>query len=50
MRRLLKMELVFGKKGNTIILLLKGGDKGSQSRDIEKAKRYWLEYKDAEDD
>jgi len=39
-------RVYFGKQGTTIIILLTGGDKGSQSRDIAKAKRYWQDYKD----
>jgi putative addiction module killer protein len=39
-------RIYFGKKESTIIILLMGGDKQSQSRDIAKAKRYWLEYKE----
>ena len=35
--------IYFGKKGSSIVVLLIGGDKKSQIRDIEKAKRYWLE-------
>ncbi|MFH1253890.1 MAG: type II toxin-antitoxin system RelE/ParE family toxin [bacterium] len=36
-------RIYFGKKGSSIVVLLIGGDKKSQIRDIEKAKRYWLE-------
>jgi putative addiction module killer protein len=39
-------RIYFGKQTNTIVVLLIGGDKKSQDRDIAKAKRYWLEYKD----
>lgn len=31
--------------GNRIVLLLNGGDKSSQQKDIEKAKQLWLNYK-----
>lgn len=39
-------RVYFGEVGNTIVLLLCGGDKSSQPRDIERAKTYWLEYKE----
>jgi putative addiction module killer protein len=39
-------RVYFGKEGKEIVILLMGGDKGSQLRDIAKAQRYWLEYKD----
>ena len=38
-------RLYFGIQGNTVIVLLVGGDKRSQERDIAKAERYWLDYK-----
>src|SRR5271155_5092714 len=38
-------RIYFGKQSNIIIILLVGGDKKSQNRNIEKAQRYWIEYK-----
>jgi hypothetical protein len=35
----------FGEDGDTIIVLLFGGDKDSQRRDIQQAQAYWQEYK-----
>ena len=35
----------FGENGNTIVVLLSGGDKRSQAKDIvNTAKKYWKEY------
>ncbi len=34
-------RVYFGKYKNEIILLLLGGDKSTQQKDIEKAKKYW---------
>lgn len=39
-------RIYYAKSGTTIIVLLVGGDKGSQDRDIAKAKRYWLDFKE----
>lgn len=36
-------RIYFGKKGRKIVVLLCGGSKGSQKRDIAKAKKYWQE-------
>jgi putative addiction module killer protein len=37
-------RVYFGKDGDTLILLLMGGDKGTQRRDIKKAQELWSEY------
>jgi putative addiction module killer protein len=37
-------RIYFGKKGNKIIVLLCGGDKKTQSKDIKKAQQYWQDY------
>lgn len=39
-------RIYFGEVDDTIVLLLCGGDKSSQKRDIELAKNYWNEYKE----
>lgn len=38
-------RVYFGRRGNELILLLCGGDKGTQARDIETAHEYWKDYK-----
>lgn len=35
----------FGQEGTTIVVLLCGGDKGTQTNDIETARRYWIDYR-----
>ncbi len=37
-------RLYFGRDGNTLIVLLCGGDKSSQQKDIEKSRRFWVDY------
>lgn len=39
-------RVYFGQISNSIVLLLCGGDKSSQVRDIKRAKAYWQEYKE----
>ncbi|MHB1946948.1 MAG: type II toxin-antitoxin system RelE/ParE family toxin [Gammaproteobacteria bacterium] len=38
-------RIYFGKEGNEIVILLCGGSKKSQSKDIKLAKEKWIEYK-----
>ena len=37
------LRVYFGEKGKKFILLLIGGDKKTQRRDIQKAREYWEE-------
>lgn len=39
-------RVYFGEDGDTVVVLLCGGDKGSQEKDIEAALAYWKEYQD----
>lgn len=39
-------RVYFGEDGDTLVVLLCGGNKSSQRRDIEQAQAYWQEYKD----
>ena len=43
-------RIYFAKKGSTIVILLIGGNKSSQKKDITKAKQYWLEYKESKNE
>lgn len=38
-------RVYFGEDGDDIVILLCGGDKDSQSRDIKTAQTYWQEYR-----
>lgn len=37
-------RVYYGEDGPKIVVLLIGGDKGTQPRDIQKAKAYWEDY------
>lgn len=37
-------RVYFGLKGRELVLLLLGGDKGSQKRDIKRAQEFWSRY------
>jgi putative addiction module killer protein len=37
-------RIYFAKPGSALVLLLLGGDKASQQRDIRTAQRYWSDY------
>jgi putative addiction module killer protein len=38
-------RIYFGREGDAVVILLRGGDKGSQDRDIERAQEYWRDYR-----
>lgn len=38
-------RVYYALAGKTLVLLLLGGDKASQSKDITRAKEYWSEYR-----
>ena len=37
-------RVYFGQVGSTLVLLLCGGDKTTQTQDVETAKSYWRDY------
>ena len=39
-------RIYFGRDGNTLVILLGGGSKKTQSRDIKNAQSAWAKYKD----
>ena len=49
----LELRMTFGpgyrvylaREGQSVVLLLCGGDKGSQDRDIERLRQHWNEYR-----
>jgi len=38
-------RVYFGRHGQSLVILLCGGDKGSQPTDIKRAKDFWAEWK-----
>ncbi|MCP5108907.1 MAG: type II toxin-antitoxin system RelE/ParE family toxin [bacterium] len=40
-------RIYYGEDGPVIIILLMGGDKSTQSKDIKKAISFWTKYKEA---
>jgi len=43
-------RIYFTKRGNTVIILLCGGDKRTQAKDIQRAKRLAAEWSDTNDE
>lgn len=43
-------RVYFGLDGSTLVILLLGGEKGAQRRDIAKAKEFWSDYKGTTND
>jgi putative addiction module killer protein len=41
-------RIYYGKQGSVIVILLLGGEKKTQTRDIEKAYRYWIDHTEEE--
>ena len=39
-------RVYFGIVGTEVVLLLGGGDKATQQKDIRACQQYWMEYKD----
>ncbi len=40
-------RVYFGREGTAVVLLMAGGDKGSQERDIRRAEGFWRDYLEA---
>lgn len=43
-------RVYYGRKGSLVVVLLCGGDKKTQAKDIARAQEYWKEYLDAKVD
>ena len=37
-------RVYYGRRGDALVILLCGGDKGTQARDIQRAQAYWTDY------
>jgi putative addiction module killer protein len=37
-------RIFFGRKGSQLVILLCGGDKSTQQRDVQRAHEYWADY------
>lgn len=44
------LRIYYGLDGDTLVILLGGGDKSSQNQDISKAQELWREYKSSKED
>ena len=40
-------RVYYGREGQLVVILLCGGSKGTQARDVLRAQKYWKEYLDA---
>jgi putative addiction module killer protein len=43
-------RVYYGREGQLVVILLCGGSKGTQARDIQRSQKYWKEYLDAKAD
>ncbi len=43
-------RIYYGREGDRVVILLCGGDKGTQKRDIQRAEEYWRDYRSQEHD
>ena len=43
-------RVYFARQASTVVILLSGGDKSSQQKDIKRAKLYWQDYKRRNDE
>ena len=37
-------RVYFGRSGDTVVILLCGGEKSTQSKDVQTARKYWADY------